>query len=123
MSQRLASRHQQALYEQGSLVGDPEVLLDPNLLAADGTVALSVLEPSEDGRLLVYGTQASGSDWEEYRVRDVASTRDLGDRLRWIKFSSASWTHDGLGFFYSRYPEPSGGDRKSTRLNSSHTVI
>jgi len=103
-------QNQAVLYKQASLVGDPEVLLDPNLLAADGTVALSVLEPSEDGRLLVYGTQASGSDWEEYRVRDVASTRDLGDRLRWIKFSSASWTHDGLGFFYSRYPEPSGGD-------------
>ena len=86
-------QNQAVLYKQASLVGDPEVLLDPNLLAADGTVALSVLEPSEDGRLLVYGTQASGSDWEEYRVRDVASTRDLGDRLRWIKFSSASWTH------------------------------
>jgi len=103
-------QNQAVLYTQASLGADPEVLLDPNVLAADGTVALSSLAPSEDGRLLAYGTQVSGSDWEEFRVRDVATARDLSDRLRWIKFSGASWTHDGGGFFYSRYPEPAGGD-------------
>src|SRR5437016_669941 len=103
-------QNQSVLYRQASLTAEPTLLLDPNLMAADGTVALSVLEPSEDGRLLAYGTQASGSDWEEFRVRDVATARDLSDHLRWIKFSGASWTHDGAGFFYSRYPEPSGGD-------------
>jgi len=103
-------QNQAVLYTQASLGADPAVLLDPNVLAVDGTVALSSLAPSEDGRLLAYGTQVSGSDWEEFRVRDVATARDLSDRLRWIKFSGASWTHDGGGFFYSRYPEPAGGD-------------
>ena len=101
-------QNQAVLYQQPALTAPPEVLLDPNGLSADGTIALSALAVSEDGRRLAYGTSASGSDWQEFRVRDVASGRDLDDRLRWIKFSGASWTHDGAGFFYSRYPEPTG---------------
>src|SRR5213083_3553534 len=98
-------QNQSVLYKQASLVADAEVLLDPNVLSQDGTVALSTLALSEDGRLLAYGTSASGSDWEEFHVRDIATARDRSDHLRWIKFSGASWTHDGRGFFYSRYPE------------------
>jgi prolyl oligopeptidase len=103
-------QNQAVLYEQPSLTAQPRVLLDPNLLSEDGTVALSTLAVSEDGTLLAYGTSASGSDWEEFRVRDVATARDRPDHLRWIKFSGASWSHDGSGIFYSRYPEPTGGD-------------
>src|SRR5947209_19025217 len=98
-------QNQSVLYKQASLVADAEVLLDANVLSPDGTVALSTLAVSEDGRLLAYGTSASGSDWEEFHVRDIATARDRSDHLRWIKFSGASWTHDGRGFFYSRYPE------------------
>ena len=108
-------QNQSVLYKQASLTADPETLLDPNLLSEDGTVALSALAVSDDGRLLAYGTSASGSDWEEFRVRDVAEGRDLSDHLKWIKFSSASWTNDGAGFFYSRYPEP--GDKALTDVN------
>ena len=108
-------QNQSVLYTQRSLSADPETLLDPNLLAADGTVALSTLAVSEDGRLLAYGTSASGSDWEEFRVRDVATATDRPDHLRWIKFSGASWTKDGAGFFYSRYPEPT--DKALTDVN------
>ncbi len=99
-------QNQSVLYRQASLTADPETLLDPNLLSEDGTVAISTLAVSDDGRLLAYGTSASGSDWEEFRVRDVATARDLSDHLKWIKFSGASWTKDAAGFFYSRYQEP-----------------
>src|SRR2546427_2500852 len=108
-------QNQSVLYKQASLTADPETLLDPNLLAEDGTVALSTLGVSDDGRLLAYGTSASGSDWEEFRVRDVVTARDLPDHLKWIKFSGASWTKDGAGFFYSRYPEPT--DKALTDVN------
>jgi len=108
-------QNQSVLYKQASLTADPETLLDPNLLSEDGTVALSTLAVSQDGRLLAYGTSASGSDWEEFRVRDVALGRDLSDHLKWIKFSGASWTNDGAGFFYSRYPEP--GNKALTDVN------
>src|SRR5437763_839682 len=99
-------QNQSVLYQQASLTADPETLLDPNLLSEDCTVALSTLAVSDDGRLLAYGTSAIGSDWEEFRVRDVAEGRDRSDHLKWIKFSGASWTNDGAGFFYSRDPEP-----------------
>ncbi len=108
-------QNQSVLYKQASLTADPETLLDPNLLSEDGTVALSTLAVSDDGRLLAYGTSASGSDWEEFRVRDIAEGRDRSDHLKWIKFSGASWTNDGAGFFYSRYPEPA--DKALTEVN------
>src|SRR6266702_4132053 len=108
-------QNQSVLYKQASLTAGPETLLDPNLLSEDGTVAVSTLAVSEDGRLLAFGTSASGSDWEEFHVRDVASGRDLPDHLQWIKFSGASWTKDGAGFFYSRYPQP--GDKALTDVN------
>jgi len=103
-------QNQSVLYTQASLTAQPEELLDPNTLSADGTVALSTLALTEDGRLLVYGTSGSGSDWQEFRVRDVATRRDRPDHLQWIKFSGAAWTHDAAGFFYSRYPASGGGD-------------
>ena len=108
-------QNQSVLYKQASLTAQPETLLDPNLLSEDGTVALSTLAVTDDGRLLAYGTAASGSDWEEFRVRDVAMGQDRPDHLKWIKFSGASWTKDGAGFFYSRYPEPS--DKALTDVN------
>lgn len=103
-------QNQAPLYLQESLEDSPRLLLDPNLLSPDGTVALMVTVPSVDGSLLLYGTSASGSDWMEFRVRDVATARDLPDHLRWIKFSDGAWTRDGKGFFYSRLPEPGPGE-------------
>jgi prolyl oligopeptidase len=100
-------QNQSVLYSQQTLAESPAQLLDPNTLSADGTVALSGLAVSRDGKYLAYSTSASGSDWQEFHVRDIASARDLPDDVRWVKFSGASWTKDGKGFFYSRYPTPS----------------
>jgi prolyl oligopeptidase len=102
-------QNQDVLYWIESLQGEPKVLLDPNRLSEDGTVALTGYEVSDDGRLLAYGLSASGSDWQEWRVREVDTGRDLEDRLEWVKFSSVAWTQDGSGFFYSRYDEPQEG--------------
>ncbi|MCC5645068.1 prolyl oligopeptidase family serine peptidase [Nostoc sp. CHAB 5824] len=99
-------QNQSVLYTLKTLDDQPKVLLDPNKLSEDGTVALSGLSISEDGKLLAYGLSASGSDWQEWKVRDVEIGEDLQDHLKWIKFSGASWTHDNQGFFYSRYDEP-----------------
>jgi prolyl oligopeptidase len=82
------------------------VLIDPNGLSEDGTVSLQITSVSKDGRLVAYGLATAGSDWLEFRVRDVDTGEDRPDHLRWIKFSGASWTDDGAGFFYSRYAEP-----------------
>ncbi|MGQ9898048.1 MAG: prolyl oligopeptidase family serine peptidase [Acidobacteriota bacterium] len=87
-----------------------QVLLDPNTLSPDGTVALTSYAVSEDGQFLAYGLATAGSDWNEWRVRSVETGQDLPDRLRWVKFSGASWTKDSKGFFYSRYDEPQAGN-------------
>ncbi|MCX8107953.1 MAG: S9 family peptidase, partial [Verrucomicrobiae bacterium] len=92
------------------------VLIDPNTLSPDGTVALTTYAPSHDGRFIAYGLASAGSDWQEWHVRDVVSGRDLEDRIQWVKFSGASWTKDCQGFFYSRYDEPSPAERL-TKVN------
>ncbi|MEQ1821684.1 MAG: prolyl oligopeptidase family serine peptidase [Fimbriimonadaceae bacterium] len=101
-------QNQSVLYVATSLTAKPRVLLDPNKLSTDGTVALSGLSASDNGRLLAYGTSASGSDWQEWHVRNVSTGKDLTDHLKWVKFSGASWSKDNKGFFYARYDEPKG---------------
>jgi prolyl oligopeptidase len=98
-------QNQDVLYCMDSLDGEPQELLDPNELSEDGTVALTGYAASEDGKLL----SSAGSDWQEWRVREVETGRDLDDHLQWVKFSGASWTKDGAGFFYSRYDESEEG--------------
>ena len=107
-------QNQSVLYTVTSIDGEPKLLLDPNTLSTDGTVALSGMNVSNNGKLLAYGLSASGSDWQEWRVRDVETGKDLGDDLRWVKFSDASWAHDDSGFFYSRYDEPKSDSLKAT---------
>jgi prolyl oligopeptidase len=99
-------QNQSVLYVAPAPNGDARVLLDPNGLSPDGTVALSGISFSDDGALMAYATSASGSDWLTWRVRDVATATDRADEIRWSKFSGASWTLDGRGFYYSRYAEP-----------------
>src|SRR5262249_39854334 len=104
-------QNQSVLYTlRGNLDSSGRLLLDPNRLSADGTMALSGMAASHDGRDLAYGIAKAGSDWQEWKVRDVRRTEDLSDDLNWIKFSNASWTKDGKGFFYSRYDEPKPGE-------------
>jgi prolyl oligopeptidase len=99
-------QNQSVLYTLKSLDDEPKVLLDPNTLSEDGTVALAGISISENGKFMAYGLSISGSDWQEWKVRDIETGEDLSDHLKWIKFSGASWTHDHKGFFYSRYDEP-----------------
>lgn len=107
-------QNQSVLYTVTSLDGQPTLLLDPNKLSSDGTVALSGVSVSNDGKLIAYSLSASGSDWQEWKVREVETGKDLSDGIKWVKFSGASWTPDGKGFFYSRYDEPKGDSLKST---------
>lgn len=107
-------QNQAVLYTVTALDAQPQMVLDPNSLSTDGTVALSGMQVSPDGKLLAYSLSASGSDWQEWKVRDVATGKDLSDDLKWVKFSGASWTRDGKGFFYCRYDEPKSDALKGT---------
>ncbi len=97
-------QNQAVFYVQDTLQAEPRALVDPNTLAADGTVALTDTRVSDDGRWLAYSTAAAGSDWNEIRVRSVDTGKDEADLIQWVKFATPSWTKDNAGFFYSRYP-------------------
>ena len=103
-------QQQSVLYVQDSPEAEPRVLLDPNTLSDDGTVALGGQAVSRDGRWLAWATNDAGSDWQTWHVRNVDSGEDLDDELRWSKFSGATWDEVGAGFWYSRYDEPVAGD-------------
>jgi prolyl oligopeptidase len=103
-SQNSGLQNQAVLYVADSLAAAPRVLIDPNTLSQDGTVALGATEVSHDGKWVAYSTTAAGSDWNTVRVRSVETGRDLPDVIEWVKFSAPSWTKDGAGFFYSRFP-------------------
>jgi prolyl oligopeptidase len=114
-------QNQSVLYTSETLDAAPRVLIDPNTLSADGTVSLTVSAVSEDGKRIIYGTSKAGSDWQEYRVRDIESGQDLPDLVEWVKFSGVSWAKDGSGFYYSRYPAPAKGG-KLTASNKNHSL-
>jgi len=103
-------QNQDVLYWIESLDGKPRVLLDPNKLSKEGTTALTGVSIDLSGELLAYGLSSAGSDWQEWRIRKVETGEDLDESLRWIKFTTAPWTCDSRGFFYSRFDKPEEGD-------------
>jgi prolyl oligopeptidase len=114
---RNSGLERQAVWFTRTALDAPErVVIDPNKLWPDGTIALSGFTPSPDGKHVAYGQSAGGSDWAIYRVRDVETGNDLADTIRWVKFSSIAWTKDGKGFFYGRYPEPPAGKELETAV-------
>lgn len=113
-------QNQSVLYELDSLTAEPKVLLDPNKLSEDGTVALSQVAFSKDGKYLAYSIAKSGSDWNEIYVMDVASRKLLSDHIEWVKFSGISWQGDG--FYYSAYSKPEAGKEYSNK-NEYHKVF
>jgi prolyl oligopeptidase len=106
-------QNQSVLYQQKTLTSEPEVLLDPNTLSADGTVALSHMSFSKDGKYMGYSIARSGSDWNEIFVMDVATKQLLTDHIKWSKSSGIAW--QGNGFYYSAYDAPVAGKEYSNK--------
>ena len=104
--------HNDGLQNQDVLfvASDPDrgaqVLLDPNRLSTDSTIALKGTDVTDDGQLLVYGLSEAGSDWEVLHVREIATGRELSDKIHWAKFTEPQWVRDGSGFFYTGYDPP-----------------
>ncbi|MCL1821501.1 MAG: prolyl oligopeptidase family serine peptidase [Prolixibacteraceae bacterium] len=112
-------QNQSVLFMTDKLGGEEKVVLDPNLLSSDGTVALSGIEISPDGKYLVYSISRSGSDWNEIYVKNIETGESLPDVVKWVKFSVTSWSGDG--FYYSAYPKPADGSELSAS-NENHMI-
>lgn len=90
--------------------GEDVVVLDPNTLSADASVILMQTQPSPNGRLLAYSVSHGGSDWQEFRIRDLENGQDFPELVQWCKFTSAAWKQDNSGFYYNRFPAVQPGD-------------
>ena len=112
-------QNQSVLYVLDTPESQPRVLLDPNTLSEDGTVALQTTAVSKDGKYLAYSIARSGSDWNEIFVLDIVTGNTLDDHIHWVKFSGIAW--HGNGFYYSRYDAPEDGE-KLTAKNEYHKV-
>ncbi|HLY57519.1 MAG TPA: prolyl oligopeptidase family serine peptidase [Stellaceae bacterium] len=103
-------QNQSVLFVADDPAAKPSVLLDPNTLSADGTVAVRETAISDDGRYLAYALSEAGSDWQTWHVRDLDAGSDLPDTITWSKFGSASWRKDDTGFYYAAYDPPKPGE-------------
>lgn len=113
------TKNQSVLYRSDSYDGEPEVFLDPNELSDDGTVALTGVYQSNDGKYTAYTISRSGSDWTEIYVMDTASKQLLDDHIVWAKFTDAQWLGDG--FYYSAYDAPEAG-KEFSNANTGHKI-
>jgi len=113
-------QNQSVLYRQKGLTGEPELLLDPNALSADGTVALAGVSFPLSGKYMGYTISRSGSDWQEAHVMHVADGKLLDDHLVDLKFTGLDWKGEE-GFYYSRYPKPDES-KKLTNQNEHMKV-
>ena len=113
-------QNQSVLYYRKGLDGEAEVFLDPNTLSEDGTVALNTVTFSQDDRYAAYSVARSGSDWVEIYVMEVATRRQLADKIEWVKFSGASWGREG--FYYSAYDAPVQGASAYSAKNEHQKV-
>lgn len=117
--ENVGGKNQAVLYRSDSIGGEKELFLDPNTLSEDGTVALTGVFQSGNGKYTAYTISRNGSDWTEIYVMDTESKKLLDDHIMWAKFTDAAWR--GNGFYYSAYPTPEKG-KEFSNANENHQI-
>ena len=107
---------QSVVYSRRDINAPRLMVIDPNQLSPDGSISLAQIAPSPNGKFLAYSLSEGGADWQTIHVRDLTTGRDTADRVDWVRFSRIAWTHDGKGFFYSRFPTPPQGKHLEAAL-------
>jgi prolyl oligopeptidase len=113
-------QNQSVLYKQKGLNGVPQVVIDPNTLSKEGTTRMTTFSINKKGTYAVIGLSEGGSDWQTYKVNDMATGKELADKIEWVKISGVAWKGDG--FYYSRYPAPEKGASALSVKNENHQV-
>lgn len=98
-------KNQPILYMKEGLNAEPVLLLDPNTLSDDGTIALTNFSISKTSKYLAYTLSEKGSDWQKIFVKDLITLENIADEIAWCKFTSIEWIGDE-GFYYTRFPQP-----------------
>ena len=111
-------QNQSVLYVQDSLADKPRILLNPNTWSEEGTSHLGNWEPSKDGKYLAFTISEKGSDWQHIKIMNIETSEELSEVIHWCKFTSLEWNKESSGFFYGRYPKPSGGLTEDENSNN-----
>jgi prolyl oligopeptidase len=86
-----------------------KVVFDPNTASAKGSLALDFYVPSLDGKLVAVALSENGSEDSAAHVFEVATGKELPDRVPRVNFATAGgsldWKADSSGFYYTRYPQ------------------
>jgi len=104
---RPADQQQGVLMMREGADGPDVVLLDPNPLAADHTVSVSLVDVSTDGRWIAYALRKGGEDETEVRFMDVATRAELPGRLPRARYFGVAIDGPKQGCWYARW-EPKG---------------
>jgi len=112
-------QNQDVIYVSDGPGKQPRILLDPNTLSQDGTVALSATDLSLDGKTFLYGVSVAGSDWIEWRARDVDTLKDKSESVKFSKFGGGVLNAEGSGLYYLRFPEPKEGQEFTAATNTA----
>jgi len=84
------------------------ILVDSNQFPAEQT--LSMVLPSNDGKLLAYGISRNSSSWYELHFLDVATGKELPDVLPGMHAAANIWWgRDSRGIYYGSFPPPAPG--------------
>ncbi len=114
-------QNQPILFMMKSLQYVPMAYFDPNKISQDGTTAIVQTVPSRDGNYMAFMISNAGSDWNEIRIKEVASMKSLPEKMGWIKFSAIAWRDSG--FYYSRYDAPRNDENMLTKKNQNHKLF
>ncbi len=102
-TKRRADQDLPVIVMRRSADGPEEVLVDPHPLSPDHTVSVQILDVSEDGRLLAYGTRKGGEDEVTVTLLDVETKQALPDQLPRARYFGISLEPGRRGFYYSRF--------------------
>lgn len=104
LTRKHVDKEKMVVYWKQGEDGAEQVLFDPNAWSSEGNIGLGGWWPSYDGKYVAYSIKQNNSDETVTRIRDVASGNDLADEIAGTKYSGASWTPDGNGFYYTWVP-------------------
>ncbi|KAK9846656.1 hypothetical protein WJX81_008596 [Elliptochloris bilobata] len=119
---------QSTLYSMATSDGydNATLVIDPNALSKDGTVAVNGYAFNWGGGLIAYNVASAGSDWETIKLMRInnatGAAEALPDTLADVKFSSTGWTPDDKGFFYNRYTPVGNATGQSTGANTNQQL-
>jgi len=100
---RLADENQYTLCLRVGARGADEVLIDPNK-SEGGATSVTIMDVSDDGKWLIYGTRHGGEDELAVTILDVDSRKEV-DHMPRARYESMRLSPDNHDLYYGKHLE------------------